>query len=301
VECHRDGVFVFDFTDWAPGAPVTIPGYTLPSSGRIPDVVTKAEETAMDHLYQAISVMNAHLACMSSALSIVQGQANPLQQVISPATYFVARNLPFGRHLEGLNVYWEPIHAYVALNSQLDADVAGRRRRIVIGLDAVNYSFDLLDEILTKEIPDLLKLINLIYLAAISYGQHDFPTAQIMAWTVCERLLRILWGRYIEQKSEIDDEDGGKVTTMNKKRKEKLFGIDYTASVISEVLALSGVLNHDLYTKIDQVRIVRNGWLHSLKSISADQASTAISTAQEFLKEISGIRLLVTLSYSMHF
>ena len=300
VSALKDGFFVFDFTNWAPGAPVLVPSYTTEEGGVRPVRVTRAEEQAKAHLYKCISVMNAHLACLSSSLSTVQGLAIPLRQVVTPATYLRADNSQPRPWFVGLNPSWEPLHAYIEMQAGL-LSPSNATVRQVFRQDAVLRSFDLLEHVLTYSETDLLTLVNLLYLGAVSYTEHDFPTALVLAWTVCERLIRILWDRYISENSEITHENGKKVQVVNSKGKDKLKGRDYTASVMTEVLSIARVIDYEMYKRVDQVRSVRNGWLHSLDAISDRQASIALQTSQDFLAAVSGISMKVTLSHSMHF
>jgi hypothetical protein len=170
---------------------------------------------------------------------------------------------------------------------------------VPIRLETVEYSFDVLENILTSPVADLLLMTKLLYVAAVNYAQHDFPTALTLAWTVCEKLLRIRWDAYIEEKSYASagtDHQGMKVITSD--RRKTLTGLDYTASVVSEVLALAGKLNHETYLKLTNARRGRNGWLHNFTPISDRMAAECIQTAQTFLQETSGVELLISLSHS---
>jgi hypothetical protein len=91
------------------------------------------------------------------------------------------------------------------------------------------------------------------------------------------------------------------VGRVNSKRKEKLSGRDFTASVISEVLELNGLITHELFLGIDKVRRARNAWLHSLGDVSDREASSAIRTAEKMLESVGKTRLSITISKDVSF
>jgi len=298
IDAHRDGVFLFDFTGWPDGRPVSIPAHTIVGGQRLPEPVLKARLEAEEHRYKSISVMNAHLACMSSALTRVQGLGVAIKQIITPSSYFTTHWENGCRWLVGIDSSSEPILAYVAANSRLDADIQKTRTRgILIRRETIDFSFDLLEKILVTSVPDTQLMTNLIYLAAINYSDHDFPTALTLSWTVCEKLLRILWNNYIENKAIEAGDHKNESKVISKERRKILQGRDFTASIISEALALAGLLEHEMYLALTKVRRQRNAWLHGLEPISGIAAVECIKTAQRFLKEVSGIELAVHLSY----
>ena len=68
VRATRDGLFVFDCTKWAPGAPVRIDGSVR---------YQESHDQAQAHVYSCIELMNCHVACLNAARSLVDriGQA----------------------------------------------------------------------------------------------------------------------------------------------------------------------------------------------------------------------------------
>jgi len=297
IDAHRDGVFLFDFTGWPEGKPIGIPAHTIVGGQRLPEHVLKAHRDAEEHRYKCMSVMNAHLACMSTAMSTVQGHGVAVRQVITPSAYFTTHWENGGRLVVGIDPPNDPILAYVSAHYRIEPDIQKKRTRMVIRADTVERSFDLLETILVSDMPDALLMTTLIYLAATNYAEHDFPTALTLSWTVCEKLLRILWDSYIEEKSTAVDKDNKEIKVINSERKQMLQGRDFTASVVSEALALAGRLKHDTYVKLTKVRRTRNAWLHNLEPISGLAACESIQTAELFLKEISGVGLQIHLSY----
>ena len=298
IDACRDGIFVFDFTAWPDGCPVTIPSHTIEGGKRPPEEVMKAREKNAEHRYNCMAVMNAHLACMSTAITKIEGNALPIKQIITPSSYFTTDYRNGHRSLVGINDDAEPILAYVSANYHLDKDILKKRRRTTIKLDAVEHAFDLLSKIFASNIPDMLLMTTLIYYSAINYSRHDFSTALTISWTVCEKLLRILWDGYIEDMSHLVDEKGTRIRVINKDRRKALTGANLTAYVMSEMLALAGRIKNDTYIKLSNARKNRNDWLHSLTRISGTMAAECIRTAELFLEEVSAVELKVNLSYS---
>lgn len=299
LSVHRDGVFLFDFQQWPDGCPVSIPAHTIEGGKPLPSHIQEAERKAEHHRYNCMAVMNAHLACMSTAMSKVQGHGLWIKQVITPSSYFTTHWVNGQRHIVGVTAQSDPILAYVSTNLPLDIDISEKRARAAtIKLDTIEHSLNLLEQILTNETPDTLLMTTLIYFSAINYAQHDFPTALTLAWSVCEKLLRTLWDKYLIDRTFLADDNGVSIKVINSDRKKLLSGTDYTASVISEVLALAGRLRHNTYLGLSKARKARNGWLHNLTPISSMVARECIQTAQTLLKEVTSIDLAVNLSHS---
>jgi hypothetical protein len=162
-----------------------------------------------------MSVMNAHLACMSTAMSTVQGHGVAVRQVITPSAYFTTRWQNGSRLVVGIDPPNDPILAYVSAHYRIEPDIQKKRTRMVIRTETVEHSFNLLENILVSDLPDALLMTTLIYLAATNYGEHDFPTALTLSWTVCEKLLRVLWDRYIDEKSTVVDRDEKQIKVIN--------------------------------------------------------------------------------------
>ena len=72
VQVSRDGLFIFDFSHWEPAASVNIPEWKSIPGEKIPKEVQDAEKKAEEHVYRRVEAMNAHLACLNSAISSCQ-------------------------------------------------------------------------------------------------------------------------------------------------------------------------------------------------------------------------------------
>ena len=86
--------------------------------------------------------------------------------------------------------------------------------------------------------------------------------------------------------SELDDQHStaeSQEKFINADRRAKLKGRDFTASIISEYLSLSGILPFEQYKLSCDVRQTRNYWLHELHAIDGTDAAKAIGLAQFML------------------
>jgi len=121
-----------------------------------------------------------------------------------------------------------------------------------------------------------------------------------VAWAIIEKLLQLLWERYVEQNHEREI-DGVKVNFINKTRREKLTeSRDFNASVISEILSITNTLPFSLYQEITKVRQTRNNWIHDLEPVSREIAETSVSMATKLLNLADGINLDVPLISRIH-
>ncbi len=74
---------------------------------------------------------------------------------------------------------------------------------------------------------------------------------------------------------------------VNAERRQKLTGRDFAASVISEILSLSGDIEPALYIKLNKARKDRNDWLHKLKEMDKESSTTSLNLAAEMLRKTS--------------
>ena len=52
VQVCRDGLFIFNFSDWGPGGAVTIPGWKSSPGEKVPKEVQDAERKGEEHVYR---------------------------------------------------------------------------------------------------------------------------------------------------------------------------------------------------------------------------------------------------------
>ena len=288
----REGMFIFDFSNWSPGQ-------ALPSHDDTPTDFDAAAAVIL----QRVSVLNAHLACLYTALHRLQHFNHP-KMVVSPGDIITLNSLDdttrmgFGDMRVGALALTRYPSTYVqGLPTIFDWRVS--MRSVLIEIDTVRESFQLLTAILQHPAPHILLLTDLYAHSCKAYENHEFALCLTIAWAITENLLRRLWERYIEanRHREIDN---AKAIFISKKRKEKLTeSRDFGASVISEFLSLKNNLPFPIYQKLDEVRQERNKWLHYLAPISRKIALQSVEVAGQMLNIAEGLNLEVPLVLSI--
>lgn len=147
-----------------------------------------------------------------------------------------------------------------------------------ISLDLACETFDFLA---THEKDKALDLAALLNSSLTAFGNHDFPSSLITAWTVCETLLQGHWMSYMTEKG------------ANSSRRQKLAGRDFTASVVSEILELAQVIDSDTLGSLDRARKARNAWMHNIKAPDFQEARDGIEIAASMLSQTLGREIRV--------
>lgn len=298
IRVCRDGLFIFDFTKWNPGASVTIPSYKREPGKRVPPNVLAAHDKAGQAIYRRVEVMNSHLACLNTAIALRGKLALPIGQEISPSDCLVPIRVSSGEWGLELNPFWPPMHAYVA--KHWGSSRSSTRPRTVIEVSIVQASFDMLDKLMASPLQDSMMLAALLLRSAKSYGEHDFSGSLIVSWMVLEKLVSVLWSNLIE-KNRRRGKPQDDTIFINGERKTKLEGRDYSASVRVEILSLMAEIDLEMYSNLNEIRKSRNDWMHELEAANDKAATLAIRTAQQLFEDLTGIRLSPTLSYSLSY
>ena len=137
-----------------------------------------------------------------------------------------------------------------------------------------------------------LDICNLIYKAHWEFSQGNFTNALIESWTVIEKMINMKWEGFI-------DKCKSKGVPINSRRKDKLTnGSGFSAYALSEFLSLSGLIDHEKYKKISEIRGVRNKWMHNMVQASDETAAKALTLSTDMYSEQMGFpyRLPITLS-----
>lgn len=158
-------------------------------------------------------------------------------------------------------------------------------RRQAIKLAVIERSFEQLDEVLCRKDPRLVQLINAYYVAATRGRDTYRGEALVLAWSVCEQLLSVIW------ESTIEEVQSSAASRMNKIRRKKLDGRDYTASVVIEMLELQGKLDQALYSHLESARQARNRWAHKFVTPTIGEISSCMLSAEIMFRKFLGIDL----------
>jgi hypothetical protein len=287
VRVQRDGLFVFDFTRFPPATYIVIPGYVSPeSSHRAPKEHRAAEEEAERIAVYRAQIMNAHQACLTTAEALVAHRGAAMGYAVNAWNTFKSIDL------DTIPAYYDDtederrVARNIYNNSyQLRRDQQLSRR--LLELDVVTKSFDLLDQILASS-PPAIAMVEGAYMAACRSVEKRFGERVVLGWTVCEQLISIAWRRLLDTKKS-----AGGAKMMTGKRIEKLTGRDYTASVMTEVLELNGLLSAEVYGWLEIGRKARNAWAHSMQTPNEIDVYACVSASRALFKQLLGIDLVL--------
>jgi hypothetical protein len=278
----RDGLVVFDFSTWAP----YIEAHGMP--------VDFFELSQL--VLRRLALMNAHVACVHTALRHVQDVGHPVT-ALSPRSILSMNRFddPQGVGLPDPAI-GQIFSARFASTYRPDIpkalDWRIMHRRVVVTTETVDESFRLLAGLLDHASSDrVISLVDLLVRSAAAYGGHDFSQALITAWAVIESLMQEFWERYVERNREREIA-GERVSFINAKRKERLTdSANITASIVAEMLSLLDELPMDLFQKLSQVRVARNKWIHDLVPVSAQNADLAVQVAADMLRLVEQLEV----------
>ena len=293
VRVRRDGTFLFDFSSWPLAPTIVIPGYRKPDpqkSYRVPVEHTREEEKAEAYAVLRAQVMNAHQACLTTSENVVKHRSATMGFPVTAWNTHkaIAFDTPPSYHDDT-----EDIHA-LAQNVLNNKDRVPRQRplpRRVLELDVVEHSLDLLDSILVTGDSVLVQMIEAVYMAAHRHHEKRFGEAVILAWGVCEQLISSAWSKLLEDTNT----SGNVADRMPKVRRAKLTGRDYTASVMVEMLEISGRIDHDLYRLLEVARKARNKWAHEMRVPKQSEVIFCIRAVERLLRHVRGVHLSVSL------
>jgi hypothetical protein len=71
-----------------------------------------------------------------------------------------------------------------------------------------------------------------------------------------------------------------------------------TASVVTEILSLLGMIDKPLYDDLSHARKARNDWIHGLRHPKPEDAMVAHRAASQMLRAIHGVDLRTHLTLS---
>ena len=290
VRVQRDGTFLFDFSSWDLAPQMVIPGYSHPGVNvphRLAVETDKALRFAEEFAELRAKVMNVQQACLATS-----------EQVLRRRTYQMgipvdAQNTLKGQTFDDAVNYLEnatDVHSLARNTANNRYTLLPNRLlpRRAIEIEVVKLSLELLDQMLQRDDPGLLQLIDSLYGAARSYAERRAGEAASVAWTVCEQLLSEAWTLLLN-----DTKSQGR---MPGKRRNKLEGLDYTASIKVEMLEINGRIDYDLYGQLEVARRARNQWVHKMREPNYSEVSQTIGAAQVLLHRIKGVRVLMTLT-----
>ena len=216
IKATADGFFAFDFSYWPPGAfPPGPADPTRPFDDQPPDLT--------ERVLQRTQVMNAFLACFYTSQRRMAKLAIDIMQV-TPEFIVWMTDLDTVSGFGG----GVPSAAYMAAASAPDVPAHEQLHRTYVHTDVV-----------AKAAEDLSGLMaaHLMIRGAKAAQDCSYSAAVISYWAIAERLLNDRWAGYL---GENRSRDG--VIFINAQRLSALTGRDYTASIVTEILSLTGCI-----------------------------------------------------------
>lgn len=290
VRVQRDGLFLFNFSNWERAPVVRIPGYEVPRENnsvghKAPKKHYEAEKLASAFAVFRAKIMNAHQACFTTVEMLIYKRGAsmglPVHSQEMHSEMDIEAPLPYAWE-------WDIPRALSqnVLNNSFNINWQKAPDRRVVETDLVEKSFDLLDNILLKDDDRLIDLFEGLYIASVRGHETRLGEALTLAWAVCEQILYLAWGQLIKEVQ--DSETAGR---MNRERRKKLDGRDYTASVVIELLELNGKISTDLYKKLEIARKARNAWAHRLETPTRQAVQACMSAGEDMMQLFHGLPL----------
>jgi len=282
AKAFRDGVFVFDFSDWKDDLPK-------------PTGKDRSERAAARIDRRAV-VLNTHIACLHTAMFRL-GSTVAEKMLVTPRTMLRLSDLDARRYSTGDGRVRAMVDSAGRRASGWDDAVRFGRFRtpqpVRVRKKEVALSFQILDDVLRSRTPiQTGLLIQLALQACSAIEDHRYLQSLEAGWVVTERLLQVLWDTYLTQRGgspRVGDEDAAAISPARRRHLKDPRA--YPSAVIAEVLSLAGALPHGLHRRLVTVRRARDGWLNQARLPTRKDARRASSVATEMLWEAEGIDL----------
>ena len=250
VKIYRDGMFAFRFSDWPTGR--------YPTLGER----TRGEFDVAKMRTQRIRLLNAHLACLYTALW--RQQDSTLKRMIVSPDEMIPMKLidDDSEHITSGDRFYSMLDARNPASVKhwsppLEVDWRFSKD-MVVEVGTVEESIALLDQVLLYPDEDALVLTALYARAAKHHEERNHDICLITSWAVVERLLNRLWGT-----------PTGVRTPAARRLIENLYAADRLTSRLCEEISL--------------VCEARDGWIHRLESVTKENSGKAIRAAEAML------------------
>ncbi|MEQ0776162.1 hypothetical protein ABLT15_28040 [Paraburkholderia tropica] len=145
------------------------------------------------------------------------------------------------------------------------------------------------------ETEGLVKTLALYAKAVSELKSGGYRTSVVLAWFVIEEVLIYLWQQHLES---LDVEYASGRRRMNEKRRKILNDRQFTASVVSNTLEITGVITNELFNTIDRVRGYRNKIVHNDLEFGVDLkvATAALECAGQMIERRWAFKISPNLS-----
>ena len=167
--------------------------------------------------------------------------------------------------------------------------------RHVISREAIAQAASLFQQVVASSVA--VKALASFAKSLAEYKVGNYETSIVLAWFITESAISTLWATHLDAQNQ-DLPDGRR--RINRERRDFLTGRDFTISIVLNMLELSGVLEHEVFEKIDAVRGFRNKIVHGhVFGPGADDATLALQTARAMIERLWNVRFTPNLAYSV--
>jgi hypothetical protein len=272
------GVVLLDFSGLEPGDPTAKDLAAAPFS----DWPRKAAASVVAP--RRVELLNAHQLCLLDAISQLYSGGEGWSPDPRPVSVLTLWTGPSTERIVPPNAELPDYLSFLRARLTVLRDV------ITIPTRAIERSFATFEQIL--EVTVAPRACHCLLHAADHYRHWRFDQALTLAWAAVEALLAHMWARHVEDTAVATGH------VLSNKRRHKLTGREFTSSVVSESLALAGLIDQDLYDMIARARAARNRWIHGLDPVTEPPAASAFFAGQKLLDLLAGCRLRVAIGLS---
>jgi hypothetical protein len=264
-----------DFDGLEPGDPTA----TQLAAAPFPDSPRTAAASVVAP--RRVELLNAHQLCLLDAIGVRESD----EDVWSPDPRPVSvPSMWTGWSAERIGTSTHEFAAYVEF---LHDTTPVLRTAFTFPPEVLDRSFTTFEQILRVAVAP--RACHCLLHAADQYRRWQFDQALMLAWAAVEALLAQLWIGHAEAAAQTAGHP------LSADRRRKLEGREFTSSVISESLALGGIIDQALYNQIARVRAARNRWAHGLDPVTEPPAASAFFAGQTLVKLVTGCQLNVFL------
>lgn len=258
------------------------------------------EDDFMRWFETGLRLMNAHLACLHTALgphlpfkTEVVTPWTTMQVIFESGSFSAMTDASSGGTLIALHK--------ARTTSLIEADDWRFQRwsPVAVSGESVRRSLELLHDLLDRPASDRdrgLLRAELLLRAKAAQLDGDYSGALTNAWTAMEGLLGDLLGRYLDENEDRPagkDASGNTLKFIDGKRRNFFKEAQMTVRHVIELLSLLDVLPFPLYRAARQGASARNAWLHGETSPSPQDAATALTASGELFEMVEGVPLRV--------
>jgi hypothetical protein len=135
---------------------------------------------------------------------------------------------------------------------------------------------------------ECIDVLSLMDMAIYLHYKHQHEAAQVLAWTINEKLLKRMWATYLDK---VGNKNNGH-TVINHERKKGLTSSKWDIYSIIESLSLANEIDDSLYKRLGAPRKARNSFIHTLDRVEHSDAEDCIRLAADIIQMICDVMLI---------